>query len=247
MGVESWPSFQKFPEIPKEEKTTTEPQKNQQKSDLYKHTRAEFSNLFDKYSDPKERVDTMLKEIEPLFKHIDKKIIPEDDVKKIKTTLLACESTSEKQQFLDEVMLAMKPFLDLKETNLEEFEEAQALTMNERGGFTEINRLLSYGKDKNIIHFHAPAGKAVDNKITLYRSGLRKLAGIVNDDPEIKEITATSPLVASHPGLFTGAGFKIEDVSDEFKQEHFAGDERETKKASIDREEFLKRFLKKEK
>jgi len=253
MGFESWPSFQKSSETPKEEKTTQsqesnqETQKNQYESDLYKRARAQFSSFFDEFSDPNERINVIIKRIEPFFQHIDKKILPEEKADEIKNALLACENISDKQQFLDEIMGALKPTLEIREAHADKFEEAQARAMNESGGFTEINRLLSYGKHKHIIHIHAPAGETVGNKISLYRDGMKKLAEIVNNDPEIKEITATSYLVASHPGLFTRAGFKVEDVSDEFCQEHFPGEEREIKIAKIDREEFLRRFLKKEK
>lgn len=250
MGFESWPSFQKSSETPKSEKTTQsqesnqETQKNQHESDLYKRARAQFSSFFDEFSDPNERINAIIKRIEPFFQHIDKKILPEEKADEIKNALLACENISDKQQFLDEIMEALKPALEIREAHSDKFEEAQARAMNESGGFTEINRLLSYGKHKHIIHIHAPAGETVGNKISLYRDGMKKLAEIVNNDPEIKEITATSYLVASHPGLFTRAGFKVEDVSDEFRQEHFAGEEREIKIAKIDREEFLRRFLK---
>lgn len=253
MGFESWPSFQKSPETPKEEKTAQshesdqEEQENQQKeSDLYKRARAQFSSFFDEFSDPNERISAIIKRIEPFFQHIDKKILPEEKADEIKNALLACENISDKQQFLDGIMEALKPALEIREAHADKFEEAQARAMNESGGFTEINRLLSYGKSGPIIHIHAPAGESVGNKISLYRDGMKKLAEIVNNDPEIKEITATSYLVASHPGLFTRAGFKVEDVSDEFRQEHFAGEEREIKIAKIDREEFLRRFLKEE-
>lgn len=112
--------------------------------------------------------------MELFFKHIDKKILPEEKINEIKTALLTYKNTSEKQQFLDEIMKALKPVLDLREANADKFEEAQARAMNESGGFIEINRLLSYGKSGPIIHIHAPAGETINNKITLYREGKSK-------------------------------------------------------------------------
>jgi hypothetical protein len=255
MGFESWPSFKKSSKIPKEETTARAQGSNidqgaqeiQPESDMSKRTRAQLDSFFDEYKDPKARMEEILKKIKPFFKHIDKKILPAEKADEIIAALSACENLSDKQQFLDKIMEALRPVLDIRQAHADEFEDAQARAMNEAGGFTEINRLLSYGKYKHIIHMHAPAGETVGNKITLYRDGMRKLAEIINNDPEIKEITATSPLVAAHPGLFTRAGFKVEEVSDEFRQQHFSGEEREIKKAIIDREEFLRRFLKKDK
>jgi hypothetical protein len=252
MGPESWQLSQECPKETKGEKTTQtqnsnqEMQKNQQESDLYKQARTQLGSFFDEFSDRAERTKAMIKKIEPFFQHIDKKILPEEKVNEIKVALSACENTSNKQQFLDEIMKVLKPVLKIREMYPDKFEEARAHAMNESLGFTEINRLLSYGKHKHIIHIHALAGETVKNKITLYREGMRKLAEIINNDSEINEITATSHLVATHPGLFTGAGFKVEDISDEFRQEHFANEEREIKIAKINREEFLRRFLKKE-
>ena len=253
MGFESWPSFQKSSETPKEEKTALTPEakdvesaESSRESDLYKRAKGQFSAFFDEFSDPKERMTAILKRIEPFFQHIDKKILPDEKASEIRTALQTCENISDKQQFLSEIMTALKPALDIREAHPDKFEEALARAMNESGGFIEINRLLSYGKSGSIIHMHAPAGETVGNKVTLYREGLRKLAEIINDDPKIKKVTATSPLVSAHPGLFTRAGFKVDDVTDEFRQQHFAGEEREIKIAEIDREEFLKRFLKKD-
>lgn len=253
MGFESWPSFQKSSDTPREEKTAQKEKTNNaesvgppQESDLYKRARSQFSAFFDEFDNPQERMSAILKRIEPFFQHIDKKILPDEKASEIKLALQACENVLDKQQFLSEIMTTLKPALDIREAHADKFEEAQARAMNELGGFVEINRLLSYGKSGPIIHIHAPAGETVGNKITLYREGLRKLAKIINEDPEIKKVTATSPLVAAHPGLFTRAGFKVDDVTDEFRQQHFAGEKREIKIAEIDREEFLRRFLKKE-
>lgn len=250
MGFESCPSFQKSSKPSREEKinqsqkTTQETQRDQNESDLYNRARTQLSNIFDEFNDPSEKISSILKMVEPFFKHIDKKILPKEKTDTIMAAISACENISDKKQFLDEIMEALKPALEIREMHADKFEEAQVQAMNEANGFTEINRLLSYGKSGSIIHIHAPFGETVDNKITTYRDGMKKLAEIVNKDPEIKEITATSHLVASHPGLFTKIGFKVEEVSDEFRQEHFSGEKREIKIAKIGREEFLEKFSK---
>ena len=253
MGIESWPSFKRKAEKPQTEKTvpdedTEENQESSpspQESDLYKRTRTGMNVLCEQYDDPKERTAEILRKVEPFFWHIDKKILPEDRVKELQNSLDACSLIQDKNEHLETVMKTLKPILELKEEHADKFEDAQAKAMNEACGFTEINRLLSYGKYKSTIHIHAPAGETVSNKLGLYRDAMKKLADIINSDPEVQEITATSYLVAKHPGLFTRFGFKVEDITDEFRQEHFAGEEREIKRASISREEFLNKFLKK--
>lgn len=252
MGIEQWPSQKSSEKPPK--KRTAETGKSQdsqelqgvrRESEAHKSAREQLSSFFDEHTDPKERTSAILKRIEPFFKYTDKKILPEKMIDEMKSALLACEDISDKQKYLDTVMGALKPILDMREARPNAFEEAQARAMNKEMGFTEINRLLSYGKSGSTVHIHAPAGETVRNKITLYREGLRTLAEIIASDPEIKEVTATSSLVAEHPKLFTRAGFEVGEVPDEIRQQHFASEEREIKFAKIDREEFLKRFLRK--
>ncbi len=164
MGFESWPSFQKPSEKPKEKKNQSqrfnpETRKNQEESELYKNARSQFGSFFDEFSNSKERIDAILERIEPFFQYIDKEIFPEEKARKIKTDLLECKNISDKQHFLDKVMDILEPAIQIKEAHEDKFEEAQAHAMNEAGGFIEINRLLSYGKHKNIIHNTCASGQ----------------------------------------------------------------------------------------
>lgn len=213
--------------------------------EIYIRARASLFEICQNYDNSIERTSQIIKKVEPFLKHIDKNILPDEKINKILIDLESCSLISDKNEYLDTIMKILVPVLDIRELHTDKFESAQAKAMNESGGFTEINRLLSYGKNYHTIHIHAPAGTAVGNKITLYRDGMKKLAEIINDDSEIKEVTASSHLVASHPGLFSKAGFQIEDVTNEFRNQYFSGEEREIKRATIKREEFLERFLKK--
>jgi len=243
MEIES-ESFEKFSEKSKEEKASLDVNPlAEQESKIYKRARADLGVICEEFEDPRERLSEIMKKIEPFFQYIDKKILSNEKIEEIRNNLGSCSSVQDKEEFLNLAMKALKPAIDVRKAHADEFEEAQAKAMNEAGGFTEINRLLSYGKSGPIIHIHAPAGETVGKKLTLYREGMRKLAEIISDDPEVQKITATSLLVAQHPGLFAKAGFKIEEVAEDFKNEHFAGEEREIKMATINRE-FLQRFLK---
>jgi len=210
---------------------------------IYQRARAQFNGIYENSNDSTVATDEIADRLEPFFEVIDKNLLSNEEIAKIKNNLRACSAITDKDEFINAVMDALKPALDVRVDRAAEFEEAQAHAMNITGGFTKINRLLSYGKSGPTIHIHAPPGETVGNKITLYREALRKLAKIVDADPEIQKITATSVLVATHPGIFTRAGFEVENISDKFKQQHFAGEKEELKNAKISREEFLKRFL----
>ena len=217
--------------------------------EIYTRAKSQLENICKDFESNEEKTTEILKRLDPFFKHFDKNILPDEKIEAMKQALLACANLTDAKQFIEEVMSILKPVLDIRESHADKFEEMQAQAMNESGGFTEINRLLSYGKSGPIIHIHAPPGKtmgnSVGNKIVLYREGMRKLAEIVNNDPEVKQVTATSHLVASHPTLFTRAGFTVADIPDEDREKHFTGESREIKMATIDRDEFLKRFLQK--
>jgi len=217
---------------------------NIENSDLFKKIKTQIENMFDESKDPQETVKIFMEKIEPFFNYVDKKILSAEKITEIKDSLQACGNIADKNQFTDAVMNALRPVIRVKEEHAVEFEEAQMQTMNKEGGFIAINRLLSYGIYGPIVHLHAPPGKTVEGKRKLYLDGLAELAKIINQNPEIEEITATSHLVAEHQGLFKMLGFTVGDLPEESRKEHFAGEERELKIAKISREDFLKRFLK---
>jgi len=217
-----------------------------QEPEIYGRARIQFGYLYNEFKDPKERMSKIMERIESFFRYIDKNVLSVEKINETRQALQACTDISDRESFLDAVIESLRSVLDIMAVHPDKFEEAQAKSMDEAGGFTEINRLLSYGKSGEVIHIHARAGKTVGKKITLYREGFKRLADIVNNDPEIEVITATSTLVAEYPGLFTRAGFSIEDVSDEIREQHFGDEERKIKMATIGREGFLKIFLKKD-
>ncbi len=217
--------------------------KKEREKNLYERARESLETIFDESQDNKERIERLLKKLEIFSRNMDEEILSKEEVDRINSALLECEDISDKKQFLDKVMVILKPILEIKERHPDKVEEAQTQSINEEGGYMELNRLVSYGRSGNIVHIHASPGRTVENKITLYRQAMKDLARIVDDDPGIEEIIATSHIVAEHPGIFTRAGFKVGELSDELKRRHFMGEEREVKIARIDREDFLRRFL----
>jgi hypothetical protein len=204
-----------------------------------------IGGVFVEYQNPEERINAILERMDAFFKHLKKDLISEEQIKIMRENVESLVNIEEIDGFTKEVLKILDPIIKTWGEYAKEFEEAQARSMNETHKFVEINRLLSYGKSGSIIHIHAPHGSTVENKITLYREGLRKLAEIVNLDSEVKEINATSKLVDDHPSLFERAGFNIIDIPEDLKREHFPDDDIK-KSATISRDEFLRRWLKKE-
>lgn len=228
--------------------TTTEEKKDSQlelqKSDFFNQIKVVLNSIYEQYDNPKDRNNAILERLNNLFNYLDKGIFSENEIEKVKNGINSCLFIDDKKQYIETIMKFLIPLVILKEKHADEFEYALAKQTNNKYNFIEINRLLSYGKNKSVIHLHASAGKTVPNKIGLYRNGLIELAKIINDDPEIKTITASSYLVSEHQGLFIKLGFKISDINDDFKQKYFPWETRDIKEASINREDFLCRYFK---
>jgi len=189
-----------------------------QEPQIYKDARLQINMEVYNSQSSQEAVDKLLERLETFFKYIDKELLPEEKINEIKNSFLDCVNIEDKEILAESLFENLKPLLDIKEKHPEKYEEFQAKAMNEHGNFIEINRLLSYGKDDGIIHIHAPAGRSVENKFSLYRQGMRDLAKIVEADPEVTKITATSYIVAEHPELFTIMGFGVHELSPKKKK-----------------------------
>ncbi len=80
-------------------------------------------------------------------------------------------------------------------------------------------------------------------KIYFFKDAIEKLTGIVAKNKGVQEISATSPLVASNPGLFTRLGLKvIGPISPEKRKEDFESETRPISRATMSREEFLSKY-----
>ena len=126
------------------------------------------------------------------------------------------------------------------------FESLNSLKKNKNREFTAINELLSYGKDEDLIHIHVVPDQKVENFMTSFRSGMERLAEMIDADKSIKEVTATSWIVAKHPKILERAGFVVDgEIEEVMRKAHFAGEKRTVWKAHISRKDLLKKYLNK--
>jgi vacuolar-type H+-ATPase subunit I/STV1 len=212
-------------------------------SKIYLDAKDTLGEIFDGNPSGEERVAKIMEKIEPLLQYLDREIITDEEIERIRGAVSECGEIEDKGIFLSKAMEILDPILQIADKRPDKFEEAQAKQENARKGFTEINRLISYGKSGPTLHMHHSLGRTVKRKRPYYQDAMKKLALIVAADPKIKRITATSWIVEENPGLFKMSGFDIGEVSDELRAAHFSDAERLIKEASIDREKFLSRFL----
>ncbi len=236
------------------------------KKTIREDARDRLLQMSNEIRDPHRRSEEILKILDPIFRKIvQKNVLADEVIEEMRLRIEQYADIKDVTSFVDRIMSELDPvFSLLKETQ----EEIQTDVMNEQGGFIPLNRLLSYGVSRpevhiytsssesvrgesgthgtsgSEIHIHASFGESVEGKLALYRSGMRKLATIVNDDPKIKEITATSWIVAAHPDIFTKWGFDVKNISSMYHKSSFGHDRRKVQRATISREKFLKKFLK---
>jgi len=199
-----------------------------------------FGKIFDDHEDGTKRVEDILSRIRPF---LESDLI---DGKKIHKSLEQCSTIETKGEFIEKAFSALEPILDLKMNNPDAFEKIQREAFVEQSGFTRLNEVLSYGEYDNVIHIHlAPSKEIGIGKVrTLVREGLEKLAGIVKEKEEVKEVTATSWIVAEHPKLMEILGFTVKgEIDQETRERHFMDDNREIHRATMERKDFLSKYL----
>lgn len=119
----------------------------------------------------------------------------------------------------------------------------------ETGKFIPLNEILSYGYYKETVHIHLASAKTIDKeeREQIINEGLQKLARKLKEDPELKDvkkITATSWIVFKMPQVLEVMGFTIDGpIDEETRQRSFSHEKGPVWASHIDREDFLKRYL----
>lgn len=142
-----------------------------------KITKDKIEKIFDSNDNGLERVDEIVLIIRP---SLGSKSI---NFEEIKSSLRGLESL-EKELFVERVFEIVSPLIESGERV---------------NNFIKINEALSYHRSNDSIHIHL--SRTDKNPISLVKDGLRDLAKIVEADETIKEIRATSPIVARGPEL----------------------------------------------
>src|SRR3989304_8707029 len=104
-----------------------------QKTETSKRSRAALLEITDKYDSPQDRLTAINTKIEPVFKYIDKTKFSAEQIAEAHEALAVCTTIQDKDQFLESVMRALKPVIDVLEANPNIAEEIRAKAMNEAG------------------------------------------------------------------------------------------------------------------
>ncbi len=238
-------NFENFNPVNPEQTPQQDPEKlkpeNEEEDQEIKQVKKSIEGIFEQHKNGSERVEVVIKK---LSQFLDSDAF---DGKKIKESLEACSQIEDKKEFIESIISALEPILDFRKSSPEAFEQMRRQAAMEQEGMTPINEILYYGGREDYLHIHlAPAKDAGIGKLRAQvLEGLQKLAEVIKDNKQIKEIEATSWIVAKNPKLMEKLGFEVHgEIDEEFRRQHLSGDERKISRATISRKEFLKRYFK---
>lgn len=149
---------------------------------------------------------------------------------------------SDEGEFKREISKALAPIL---KNNLILFEDVEALVTTKKEGFKLLNERVSYGIGGDTLHIHlSPAHKVKEKIPQLLQNGCKRLAEIIKNNEEIKQIIYTSWMIATrtYSAIFKDLGFAIKEVPNEIIAEHFKDEKRPMKMAYMNRDEFLRKY-----
>lgn len=210
----------------------SEVQKKQREMDIYREiAKGKIRMFFDSCANGRERIENLKKVNEEFLSLLKNR-------KDVEKALDICESIDNRDEFAERVSEILKPIIDL------ELEKYDQLNSGEKKRIA-INEVFSYNVEGDIIQIHVFSGKKEYGIANKFIDGLRKLAKVVNENPDIKIIEAVSWIVSEHPSLIEKKmGFTIGgEVDAKYIKEHFPDDNREIKKAYITRGDFLNKYL----
>ncbi len=148
------------------------------------------------------------------------------------------------EEFVELSFERLKKLFDQKIEHPEIFEKIRREAM----GNIRLSELMYYTIDRRnwtaLIHIGPKGDLSLGEILKAFRDGLHELAKQVEEDERIKEIRATSWIVASNPGLLEKAGFTVEGPVDEkTKIEDFRDETRPISSAHMSRERLLEKWL----
>lgn len=168
-----------------------------------------------------------------------------EGMEKVAQDLEAACQLEDEQEFVQTFMTAVQPLLVWQENDPRSFEVKLRENSAQANGFISLNEILNYGRNKSTVHIHlAPSSTlSTGEKLVLFKDGFEKLKEMLEQDEAIKEITATSWIVAANPALLERYGFHSEgEISLEARAKHFRDEKRPVHRAIASREDFLNAY-----
>jgi len=179
-----------------------------------------------------------------------KKLGVNTTVGEIKKQLEECRKIESGAEFISKVKGIFRNMALALDEHPEEFAKLKRKIFVGYHNFTPLdnNEIFSYRIDEGNLHIHlSPAADlSAGKKIEAMKDALKKLLKVISSNKGVKEISATSPLVTTNPGLLRRAGFKITGpVSNKEQERDFGNEVGVASRATMSRKEFLAKYSKK--
>jgi len=204
-----------------------------------------FTEVFREKQEPSERYAEATRRLTSFLIAGEKNRLTQEQIDEIKAGLEASSMITDEAEYVKKCSACLQPLLDWKKEDPRSFESKLRENVAEASGFIPLNETLTYGRYKDCIHIHVSPSETLrlSEKLVLIKDGFRKLRDILLADESIKEISATSWIVASNPGILEKLGFTIDgEIPKEMKDEHFENETRPVFNAHITRDEFIDKY-----
>lgn len=212
--------------------------------------RAEFENFYLEFPDAETRIIRLRERIAPWLTDevMRMEVAKYVDPNKLFTNIEEAARANDKTEFVSAIIKAIEPLLRFQKENPEAFRAFKRRQFVEQNQSIAVNDAFSYRIDEGELKVDvAPVSDfKLADKLSMLRDGLWAIAAVIDRDPSIKIVSATSWIVAENPGLLKKMGFTIEgEIGKELREEHFRSEKRPVHRATMSREDFLKKYLNK--
>lgn len=211
-------------------------------------TREKLERYFEQEPDPNERVDVILRSLEPFIEKM-----PEEEASRLAKEIEELRTVTNKEQFVASYMDACSKLFDMRKNDLEEFERLMRDASIRAGEREAASDLVTYEIKHGQVNVHLYDTESLEpyksvsgvKKALLLRKDFEKALGhfvnLFRQKEHLKNIHGVSYLIAENPKLFESYGFILDpnNLSDDEKRKQFGKTEREVRVANIPREVLL--------
>jgi hypothetical protein len=179
----------------------------QYRDELESRYQARFYDLFKKVKDPAQRVDLVLQATKEYAAAAGM------DPVAFETEIRALGALTDQKQFIRNGLQALAPMLEYRSQFADEDEKAAW-----KNRFSHSHKPLSGAveytylpKFPNEVELHLPPNrdKSLPELLPEILAGLKQLAEVVKQNPDIKEVKGKSWIVEEHPGVVKRFGFEV--------------------------------------
>lgn len=185
--------------------------------------------------------DKLAEEIERIISDLDAWIksdfLPGQNIKE---SLRQCSNIKNREKFIEDMLVALKPIFDFKRNDPLNFEIIERKDYDEYSGYKRVNDLIYYDTIDSKIAIHIAHSRYIKGKKSLLLDGLAELARMVESSRDIDKIEGESWIIARKPKLVEKLGFTLEDIAIESPEMPGVP----IRRAYMSREDFLKKYLK---